>query len=174
VPARARYHSAQAVAGSSARYHRLDHAAVLPAAVGGVGSLVERVAAVGDVADEDAADGTDVDIKVRHLRDGRALEGSDEARDAAVVAGPDGIDGSAVIEALDGLDQPDWNVGGLHDVSQALDESHELQRTRGMLARGSALSPKPAPGAAGVATRRLGEMRRAQVTEPRDAHDLVG
>ncbi|MHB1534727.1 MAG: hypothetical protein ACYC1D_08985 [Acidimicrobiales bacterium] len=55
------------------------------------------------MADEDVADGSDVDIKERHLRNRRALEGIDEARDAPVVAGPDGIDGSAVNETLDGL-----------------------------------------------------------------------
>jgi hypothetical protein len=113
---------------------RLDHVAVLPAPVGGVGRLVERVAAVGDVANEAAVDGADVDIKGRHLRNRCALEGSDKARDAAIVAAPDGIDGSAVIEASDGLDQPDRNVGGLHDVSEALDKGSELQGACGMFA----------------------------------------
>lgn len=46
---------------------RLDGGASLPAAVGGIGRLVERIAAVGDVADEDVVDGARVHVERRHL-----------------------------------------------------------------------------------------------------------
>lgn len=45
----------------------LDDVAVLPAAVGRVGRLIERVCAVRDVADEDVADGGYIDVEGRHL-----------------------------------------------------------------------------------------------------------
>ncbi len=91
--------------------------AMLPAAVGRVGRLVERIGVVRDVADEDAADWFFVDVEVGHLRDGHAFEGGDQPGNGAVVSVADRVDRTPVVEAADRFDQPGRDVADVHHVS---------------------------------------------------------